>query len=177
MEVEVIIPWNADGNLGEAYNRAMSEAKDWVCFLDHDILNCNPKWYHMCLTAITKVGHTAGWITGKTNSIACRQQLSANAPKNDDIMAHMLYAKQLHSLYGNKLEQLPKNLSPPLSGFMILTHREAWEKCGGFTSGFLGVDNNYYRALMRAGYSAYLMPGLYMYHIYRQKTRVWGAGK
>lgn len=175
MEIQIIIPWGQTNNLGQHYNRLMKNVDDWVCFLDHDILMLNPNWYHMCLSAIERVGHSAGWITGKTNAIACPTQLDVGAPKNSNIENHMRHAKQLYDKHGNRLELIdPATITLQFSGFMILTHKEAWEKAGGFDQGFLGVDNYYYNKIVRLGYATYVMPGLYMYHLYGTK-KLWNT--
>lgn len=169
-EIQVIVPWGKTNNLGSHYNRLMEKVDDWVCFLDHDILMLNPNWYHMCLSAIDRVGHTAGWITGVTNAIACPHQLDIPAPKGSNIEVHMRRAKQLYNKHGNTVTVMDQStLRLPFSGFMILTHREAWEAAGGFMDGFLGVDNHYYTSVVKKGYSTYIMPGLYMYHLYGTK--------
>lgn len=174
-EIQIIVPWGQTDNLGSHYNRLMQNVDDWVCFIDHDILMLNPSWYHMCLNAIKKVGHTAGWITGVTNAIACPSQLDFSAPKNDDMTTHMRRAKQLYDKHGNKLEMMdPKTIRLEFSGFMILTHKEAWERTTGFCDGFLGVDNEYYRKITNLGYDTYVMPGLYMYHLYGTK-KLWNT--
>jgi GT2 family glycosyltransferase len=152
----------------------MNISQDWVCFLDHDILQLNPNWYHMCLSAIKSVGYSAGWITGMTNAIACSHQFKPHAPKNANILAHIDFAKKEYNSHSNKLIMMEDNVPLPFSGFMILTHKKAWEKTGGFMDGFLGVDNDYYKKLEAAGYARYVMPGLYMYHIYGDKKR-WQA--
>jgi len=173
MEIQIIVPWGANGNLGGAYNRLMQSVDDWVCFLDHDILQLNPNWYHMCLKAIDSVGHTAGWITGVTNAIACPNQYCPDAPKSNDILEHMRYAKQRYRQFNDNLFFMdPATMGLPFSGFMILTHKKAWQASGGFTDGFLGVDNIYFNNITKKGYKAYVMPGLYMYHVYGQK-RAW----
>jgi GT2 family glycosyltransferase len=172
MEIQVIVPWGADGNLGKAYNRSMKDVTDWVCFLDHDILHVNPQWYHICLAVAEQLGHQAGWITGVTNRIACPYQICADSPKTDDVMAHMRYAKKRYNKYSANAHMLdPKNIQLEFSGFMILTHKKAWEDAGGFCDGFLGVDNDYHRRIIRAGYKTYVLPGLYMYHIYGAKRQ------
>ena len=174
MEIQIIIPWGSNGNLGAAYNRLMKGVKNWVCFLDHDILQLNPSWYHMCLEAIDKVGDRAGWITGVTNAIACPAQLYPDAPKNNDIVEHMKTAKKLYDKHGTNLRLIDHHKTNIVfSGFMILTHKQAWIDSGGFTNGFLGVDNEYFKAITQKGYNTYVMPGLYMYHTYHTKI-LWG---
>ena len=129
----------------------------------------------MCLNAVDTLGHRAGWITGMTNAIACPAQLSTDAPKGDNIMAHMQHAKKLYTKHGNTIKLIDhETIRIPFSGFMILTHKKAWEEAGGFDDGFLGVDNYYFNKLTHAGYKTYVMPGLYMYHIYHNK-RQWNV--
>lgn len=171
MEIQIIVPYGSNKNLGATYNRLMQDVSDWVCFLDHDILNVNPNWYKICTAAIETIGHDAGWITGVTNRIACPFQICYDAPKDDDIMAHMAYAKNRYSRHQANAHLIDKdNMLLELSGFMILTHKEAWEATGGFCDGFLGVDNDYHRKILAAGYNTYVLPGLYMYHIYGAKN-------
>jgi len=173
MEIQIIVPWGKDKNLGRTYNRLMKTVDDWVCFLDHDVLMLNPNWYHMCRSAVKKVGHRAGWITGVTNAIANPYQLRTGAPKEPDILKHMHFAKKLYNKHGEKLELLSNDVCPHLlSGLMILTHKGAWEATGGFMDGFLGVDNEYHKLLIKNNYKVYVMPGLYMYHLYHNK-KLW----
>ena len=178
MEIEVIIPWGSNGNLGEAYNRLMRDCvKDWVCFIDHDILNLNPDWYHLICGAVKRVGHKAGWITGTTNAIACTNQLRTDAPKGHDIIEHMAFAKKVYKENGDRLIQIDPDDTTKVgclqlfSGFMIVTHKKAWEKVGGFKNGFLGVDNEYCKSLKNNGFDLYTLPGLYMYHTYKIKSQ------
>jgi GT2 family glycosyltransferase len=152
----------------------MRKVDDWVLFMDHDILHLNPHYHEVCLGVIKKVGHKAGWITCMTNRIACEDQWSREAPKCDDVMIHMRYAKYLWEKHGPMLiEMNGKKKFAGFSGFFMLTHKKAWEKVGGFIDGFLGVDNDYYKKIIKHGYKAYVMPGIYVYHIYRNKGK-WG---
>lgn len=170
MDIQIIVPWGKDKNLGATYNRLMEDVHDWVCFLDHDILNVNPNWYKMCVKAAETIGHQAGWITGVTNRIACPMQRCEDAPQDDNIMAHMHYAKQRYAKYQANAHIVdPSVMLLEFSGFMILTHKKAWEKVGGFDDGFLGVDNWYHQKLLKADYKTYVLQGLYMYHIYNGK--------
>jgi GT2 family glycosyltransferase len=171
--IDIVIPWQP-GNLGAAYNQTMEKADGWVCFLDHDILMLNPDWYFMIQRTVRQLGKTAGWITGMTNRIACAQQYCPEAPTGDNILDHMTFAKRQYLKYGDELREANyDDTNFGFSGFMILTHREAWEKTPGFMDGFLGVDNEYHKSVCKAGYKSYVLPGLYMYHIYKHKS-LWG---
>lgn len=169
--MDIRIPYASNMQLGKAYNLAMQSVTDWILFMDHDILHLNPHYYEVCVGVIEKLGHKAGWITCMTNRIACEYQWAREAPKNDDIMQHMAYAKKLWKEHGPKLIEIGDSNFAGFSGFFMLTHKKAWEEAGGFEDGFLGVDNKYYHALLKAGYKTYVMPGVYVYHIYRNKGK------
>ena len=173
--MDIRIPYYEGMQLGYAYNRAMETVKDWVLFVDHDLmLPLNPNYYAACVNAIRELGHDAGWITCKTNRIACECQLSRPAPKCNDIMNHMAYAKSLWKEHGNKYTKHNENgkaKGAPFSGFFMLTHKKAWEDVGGFKDGFLGVDNDYYHKLIQHGYNTYVLEGIYVYHLYGFKRK------
>jgi len=168
--MEIIIPYAPNMELGKAYNKAMQTVNDWVLFLDHDALILCPHYFDACINVIERLDHKAGWITAVTNRIACAYQLDRFAPNGDDIMNHMQYAKKRWTEFGDTAQLIDGNVpNPGFSGFFMLTHREAWEKVGGFIDGFLGVDNAYWKALIKNNYDTYIMPGIYVYHIYRNK--------
>lgn len=184
-QITVCTPFEPGRQLAYAYNRAMQQAQtEWVLFLDWDLFNCNPYWYDMCQYAIKAVGHRTGWITCVTNRIGAPQQRAPQPPEGHDVTQHMAYARQLFDQYsrvdnrGVLKETVVERIPGALSGFFILTNKTAWRACGGFDENrkrLMGVDNRYSKALSRAGYAHYFMPGLYYYHIYMHKRHVWKA--
>jgi len=166
------IPHNEDPLLiPDEYNRYMEQSEDWVCFIDSDAMFIHPKWHTILLRAIKNLGKKAGFITCMTNRVGHLSCIPSDCPQDHDIEKHTKYAieneKKNREVYFNT-----KDLNP-LSGHVILTHREAWEKSGRFRTankGFLGVDNNYYRDVRKAGYETYIMKDMYVYHRY---TRFW----
>jgi GT2 family glycosyltransferase len=181
-DITVYTPYMPGRSLAKAYNKYMRNAPtEWVLLLDWDLFNCNPYWYDMCQYAI-KNTNRAGWITCYTNRIGAPQQKLINAPKSHDIIEHMQFSKkqfEQHSKLNKKgiLQQTDIVKIPgALSGFFILTNKTAWKKADGFDEnkkGLMGVDNRYSQAVQRAGFKLYLIPGLYFYHIYREKKRIW----
>ena len=171
MWIDIKMAYEAGGKIARAYNRAMeSTTAEWVLFLDHDLFICNRHWYDMSLEAIKQVGGDAGWITAVTNRIGAPQQRCKDAPESHDLREHFDYAKQRYLKYGRNVMRVPG----ALSGFFILTNKTVWSKAGGFNEkrgGLLGVDNDYSRAVQQAGYKLYIIPGLYFYHLYRQKKK------
>jgi len=167
--MDIRIPYFENMQLGRAYNRAMKTVKDWVLFVDHDLmLPLNPHYYSICKNAINTLGHKAGWITCKTNRIACGSQLESGAPKGDNIIDHIGYAKNLWKQHKDTYTLCN---GTPFSGFFMLTHKKAWEDVGGFKDGFLGVDNDYYNKLKENGYGTYVLNGVYVYHLYKLKGK------
>lgn len=165
VDFETIIPYKT-GNLGAAYNEAMEKTDGWVLFIDHDILILRPEWYELCQKAIERYPD-AGWISGVTNRIWCTGQKKAPEKNHDDILGHIKHSNDLYTRYSDQVIEYTGNR--PMSGFFILTNKGAWQDVGGFKDGALGIDNDYYLKLISKSYKAYIIPGLYCYHIYDRK--------
>jgi len=166
MDFDIHVPYGSDGNLGAEYNRIMEGISDWVLFLDHDVLILNKHWYKSCSDAIDNKGHSAGWISCVTNRIYCPDQRRLVEP-SDDLNYHIEIANRCWEHYSD--ETYSPITNTPFSGFFILTHKKAWEDVGGFSDGFLGVDQDYYEKLIDKGYKSYIMPGIYAYHLHSKK--------
>ena len=168
--IDVKIPYEPGNKLAYAYNRAMENTQaEWVLFLDHDLFICNPHWYKMCLNAIRQLENKKiGWITAKCNRISGIPQKVAINNDNNDVINHINIAKELYRLYGNKITETNHDLS----GFFILTNKTAWQAVGGFKhmdKTIFGIDNEYRRCLAEKEFGLYVMEGLYLYHLYKQK--------
>ena len=174
--IEVVIPYEPCKNAGIAYNRAMDRAHDWVLIMDHDLFLCNPSWYEIFLDAIIRLGHKAGWISAVTNRIPFGPQKSQGCPAiSDNLIDHIRWAEKVWNDHGSATVQ---NNGYGYCGFTILTHKEAWQKVGGFPEdqGF-HVDGNYAKKIYEAGYGMYIMPGNYVYHLHDRKNEVWKWNK
>lgn len=168
MIVDVRIPFRQNKReLGAAYNKAMETVHDWALFLDHDTFLCNPNWYTVCLKAVETLGHEAGMISCRTNAVACPHQVIKEHKGNHDLDYHARVAEQLATAHPGKYTDVT-DAQVLLSGFFIMTHKEAWKKVGGFADGFLGVDNDYHKRIRRAGYKVFVMEELYTYHRYKR---------
>jgi GT2 family glycosyltransferase len=188
--ITVCIPYKPGRQLAKAYNEAMAAATtEWVLLLDWDLFSCNPHWYDCCVSAIEQVGHEAGWITCVTNRIGSNSQKAKffmdkddPPPLGHDVMDHITYARKMHRKYNTMngdgtLQKVDvRRFKGALSGFFILTSKTAWKAAGGFDEKrkrLMGVDNIYSRDVSKAGYRLMGMPGLYFYHVYREKARLW----
>ena len=175
--IEIVVPYDCKGerNLGRAYNEAMRKVDDWACLVDHDVfLKLHPKYMEVMLNAMGEIGYKAGWITCYTNRIGCWWQ-RLERTKSSDIEEHKRIAEDVYQKNGNTVERMypiewqADNKTSLPSGFMILTHKKAWEQAGGFKDGFQGVDNQYALDLHRVGYEFWMMKGLYLYHDYDRR--------
>lgn len=170
--IQVSIPYGVGGALGRAYNEAAARAEEWFLFLDHDLYLVNPWWYQIALGAIAQVGERAGWITCYTNRINNPHQVAPGVDtRSDDLAYHRTFARQLYMRNRGHVLDLTETRGQRFSGFFILSRRSAWERAGGFAEdkgGILHIDVDYYDKVKRAGYRAYLMASLYVYHGYKR---------
>lgn len=195
MYIDVRIPWEPGKKLGFAINRMMDTVEDWALILDHDtFISLNPHWYEICLNAIKKVGHNAGWITCTTNQIGCPLQKADynhavkdyNYSKKFDTNSMGSHFELGERIYkenkGQVLDITEQAKKWKLSGMFILTHKKAYndvkEKFGLPDDKFLGWDNYYNDRLLELDYKMYLMQDLYIYHGYKRlwKNEDWGKG-
>jgi GT2 family glycosyltransferase len=168
--IEVCIPYEVCMNVGESYNRTMEKAKDWVLFLDHDVYVCNPDWYDICLSVIKRVGHQAGVITAVCNRSANGDQHDRGAPTTNNLADHYERAKQLYEIHDLSYNEVT---NPDLTGFFILTHKQAWYDVGKFNTDRFHVDGRYCLRIHEKNYKSIVIPGLYFYHLETAKNKFW----
>ncbi len=162
------VPYVINQNVGIAYNRIMNELNGWVGFMDHDIYFANAGWYELFVDAIDRLGKKAGFITCVTNRIGCQLQKQPGVDRNNhDIRYHKKMARQVYDQSGNEIIDITESPFSP-SALVFITHKEAWQKVGGFSERkHIGCDNDYCGRLKCEGYRLFLIKGLYVYHWYR----------
>jgi len=173
--IDVRIPYEPGGKIGEAYNRIMRDTQqEWVLFLDHDVLMLNPSWYEICQEAIAR-RPDAGMFTGWTNNIGCKLQRDAGAPGGHDMQQHRARARELWMRHG---VSLTPNRTHLIGGFIMLVSKQAWAAVGGFTEeGFFGVDNDFHARLLKRRIPVLRIDGLYAYHLReRADLKQWVEG-
>jgi cellulose synthase/poly-beta-1,6-N-acetylglucosamine synthase-like glycosyltransferase len=161
-------PKELGNNLGWAYNKFMElvPEEDWVCFLDHDAVFTTRYWYYQ-LGDIIKKHQDVGLYTCVTNRIGQSYQIVDGINKdNHDIKYHRLIGNQLQNEHYDTILDL-NNKHHLLSGVVILISKKTWMNVGGFSDGFLGVDNNIHRKCIDNNIKVGLMRGVYVYHWYR----------
>ena len=157
----------SDKNYGWWLNKIMeSSPSEWVMFHDHDILLVNPNWYKIVCDNIQKANNP-GLFTCVTNRIGNRHQRIPLKDNHDDIRKHREIALEIEKT--GELKDTTEG--HPISGLVMVTSKTAWKKAGGFREEglYIGLDNNYFGRIKRAGYKIYIMGNLYVYHWYRGK--------
>lgn len=172
-KIDVRIPFEPGARLGAEYNRIMQDSPcDWVLFLDHDVLILHPSWYLVCQEVIRKTPN-AGLFTCFTSVCGNVYQACPGAPTGHDIKRHRVKAREVWDKGQYNVTPITKQL---IAGHFMLTSRAAWKKAGGFMDGFLGVDNDYHRRVMKAGMGVYRMDGVYAYHLRERVDGDWIKG-
>lgn len=160
-------PYDLNGNLGNYYNKVMSEigADDWAVFTDRDVWFPDPH-YGELLHEISKQKQY-GLLTCKTNRVGTDYQtFNRKYWDLEPMSAHVDLAIKLRKEHGTKIKNI--TLQPPLSGVLIMLSKEAWLKTKGFkNTGLLGVDNSIHHEARKAGVGVGLMEGMYVWHYYR----------
>ena len=177
MKIDVRIPYEPNGHLGQDYNRIMRETLyDWVLFLDHDIFLLNPNWYHICREAI-KAHPKTGLFTCRANGShgfrppARSPQHADDAPAGSNIGEHQLYAKKLWEDRGFSVTPLSQ-----VTGYFMLVNKAAWRAVDGFPGrGMFGEDWTFSKSLHKAGWPLLCLDGLYVYH-HKARTGTWVEG-
>ena len=167
MKIHNIIAYAKDGNLGNAYNEAITMVgeSDWVCFLDHDAMFTTTDWYGQ-LYDIVNDNPTYGMFACMTNRIGMKYQIYKEVDQNNhDIRYHRQFGKQVQSQF--RTEVLDITGSPPLSGVVMLISKQTWTTVNGYKDGFLGLDNDIHFRCRDANIKVGLMAGVYVYHWYR----------
>ena len=189
--IQTFIAYDLKGDLGAAYNQAMSLLgdEDWGVFLDHDAMMVQRDWFDILNRAIES-NPQYGLFTCMTNRVWCHWQvlrafeteagmvdprfetrLSPNewehGPNwnNHDIEYHMELGRKIPTEVIKVTDVT--TASPRLSGVFMAIKGGCWSKAGGAKSGFLTVDNDIHDKVAKTKYRVGIINQLYVYHWYR----------
>lgn len=170
MALIAAIAYDLERNLGRAYNATMERLRpdDWAVFLDHDAMWTTPDWYRQIVSAIED-NPRAGLFAAVTNRIGRKSQIAPGCPTGHDMLAHCAFGREQRDRFGADARDI--TAGSPVSGVVMCLSRATWEAMGRFKDGFFGVDNQCHRDVRRTGLRVYLLPGLYVYHVYRADGR------
>lgn len=162
-QIYAAMPFALDRNFGRACNEflAMLPAGSWGAILDHDAMFTTPHWYAQMHEAI-ECRPDAGAFAVVTNRIASPWQRAPEAAAaGDDV--------QLHRRIGEARRGVRTLLDiTPTKGFggvVTLLSRDAWAETAGYADGLFCVDHSIFFRMRDKGRRAYLIEGLYVYHL------------
>lgn len=172
MQVVILKPFDAEKNLGRAYNNAMAMIgdDDYGCLCDLDTCFLTPDAGHI-IHEYARRYYGAGLLTCFTNRVSPlskMQLLNAQLSNNADMKTHISIAeKQKKQLY--KATPITGNIS----GMLMIISKKQWKEMP-FTEDLkcLGVDTDYAKRLHAAGKEILRCDGLYIFHCYRLLTGI-----
>jgi len=145
---------------------------DWVLIVDSDVLMINRAWYEIVQQAIRDHPHT-GIFTCWCNNIGNKHQQHPDAPPSTCFLEHQKFAEYLWATHQYNVTSVPRSIC----GFFMVIQKAAWEKAGGFPGvGQFLEDNDFSKAVLRAGYPIHRLDGVYAYHIRDRKVGSWVPG-
>lgn len=155
-------PWDDDGNLGRAFNRAMEllpSDDDWAIFKDHDCLPTTGLWHRQFAEAIA-FKPQAGAIVAMTNRIARAWQRCGDRD-NNDIEWHRRFGAERAASVRTLLDISDTH---GFGGVFFAVKKRAWREIGGFAAGLGCVDHSLHFGLQRTGRKVWLHEGIYVFH-------------
>lgn len=153
-------PFDAQANLGAAYNRAMAllPTDAWAVFLDHDAAWTTREWWRQIAEAIA-FQPDAGAFVACTNRIAAPWQQVGNRDCHNMVHHRAFGAERL-----KMRTLLDVTNTQGFGGVAFAISRRAWNQIGGAPDGMLCVDHHVHFGLRRAGLRVFLLESLYVYH-------------
>jgi glycosyltransferase involved in cell wall biosynthesis len=160
MKIQYIQPYSIEKNIGGAINQAIDPSGDWMVLMDHDILWLRPDSKAQLEHILTRTEYD---ILGPvTNRLAQRYQLVQGMFDEPDITVHIAKANELHSNNYGAVYSTPN----VLAAFCLCFRVSVWEKFP-FLENSLQFDSHFSISAKRAGYKLGIMPGIYIFHLYR----------
>lgn len=153
-------PFDAEANLGRAYNEAMALLPDdgWAVMLDHDCALTTRSWHAQIAEAIA-FKPDAGAFVACTNRIAAPWQQVGD--RNNHDMVH-------HRAFGAERLKVRSLLdvtdTQGFGGVAFAISKRTWDRIGGAPDGMLCVDHHLHFRCRKAGLRVYLLESWYVYH-------------
>lgn len=139
--------------------------EDWLLVLDHDLCFTTRDWYRRLEAAVAKYPD-AGFFTlmraPASQATIWSQPPGVNAASND-MAYHWKFGKQLAEREAGNVEDVTHH---ECTAGIFLMCKRVWQAVGGFDSGFKAemIDYSMHRKVVAAGYRAYLIRDVYMFH-------------
>jgi hypothetical protein len=162
-------PYSITRNIGGAINAEAigKELNDWLCIRDGDSMFLTPQWGKVIAEAVEKYGDKYQLIGCMTNRLNDRHQLHNGIFSDDpDIRNHMHIAKQREREYGSTVIDCPGDVAGVFMLFQVRTLLAL-----PFIENDIYFDRKFCETLRYNGMKLGIMPGLYIFHLYR----MWSA--
>jgi len=162
INIEFVVPYAFDKNLGAEYNRIFENTKaDYVCLMDGDIMFLNNDFGHQ-IAKVIELHPDGGIYTCLTNRIGNPEQRYKGALSSERSITH-------HKRIADKLlkdkKYAVKKATMRTSMLLSVVPKKVWEEFK-FKDGMMGVDWHFSSRVMEK-YPVYIMQGLYIFHFYR----------
>lgn len=164
--IPVCTPYSTDKNLGRAYNRMIQALTSFgfVCVIDYDVMFLTPDAISL-IEQYTKNFPDTGIFTCFTNRLhplSDGQLYARICSENDSIRHHIDLAEK------QKKDMTVSEINHPIGGFLMVIRTKVWQEIKfNENKKCLGVDNDFSKRVLDAGYKILRMNGLYVWHSYR----------
>ena len=167
--IRFVTPYSTERDIGISYNREVAltaHPDDWICMVDGDAMFTVRAFGHK-IQEIIDANPEYSTFTCMTNRVLTPYQRLAEHWWIESMAEHWDIGEARWDLFHTKVKDL--TTEQPFSGVMILTQKKTWQAVGGFREGdgMLGIDNNYHKDCVKAGFKVGLMQGIYLMHYYR----------
>lgn len=164
--IPVCTPYSSDKNLGRAYNRMIQQLTNFgfVCVIDYDVMFLTPD----AISLIERYTHAfpqTGVFTCYTNRLHPQsdgQLFAGVCSENDSIRHHIDLAEKARKDF------TVSEINHPIGGFLMVIRTKVWQEIKfNENKKCLGVDNDFTKRVLDAGYKILRMNGVYVWHSYR----------
>lgn len=165
MKIHYITPYSTEGNIGKAYNEAISDLPDdcYICLRDGDTMFLTPDWGNQ-IEAIIRDNPHYDVITCRTNRLGLTDLVIFDMD-HSDISRHIYCANALWDI--NNTAVKPTSTAP---GMLMIFHKSTWQK-HNFVEKSIIFDKQFSNAVTKGGGKIGIALGLYIFHIYRMWSK------
>ena len=161
----IVTPFSFEKNLGKAYNEAMNllpSDDDWAIITDIDILFMDNKAPFHFKKAIELFPETGIFTCPANRTGRGQQKYKGELSKDANIINHRKIAIKEAEKFR------VKDITEPIAGYIMAIRKGVWKSVGGFKEAeILGIDLDFSKKVMAAGYTIKLIESVYIFHYYR----------
>lgn len=163
--IHYISPYRKDKDIGRAINNAIedlsTEPNDWIVHMDHDAMFLLPDSKAQLETILNSTDFDIlGPVTNRLGTIG---QTMHGMFEERDMLKHVQLAQKV----SDKKYGLVTKFERHLAAFCMCFKAVAWRDLGGFEENVLDFDVRFCKKAKEQGLKLGIMPGLYVFHLYR----------